>query len=154
MLKRLKKRVEAGALVTALVVPLSLCVFAFLSVACFFALRQSLSPALAALVTAAAGIVSIALVLLVARIASALSGPTARRESAPADLGDDFESFLREHADPALAGWVRRNPDRAAVVTLILGMGAGYSDRFRRTLLDLYARYAESEAVRRERRRR
>jgi hypothetical protein len=152
MLKRLKKRLEAGALATALIVPLSLCVFAFLSVACFFALRETLSPALAALVTAAAGVVLIAVVLIVARIASSLSGPKRQRE--PADLGDDFEAFLRDHADPALSGWVRRNPDRAAIVTLVLGIGAGYSDHFRRTLLDFYARYAESEAVRRERRRR
>jgi hypothetical protein len=152
MFQRLKKRVEAGALVTALVIPLSLCVFAFLSAACYFALRETLSPALAALVTAAAGVVLIALVLLVARIASSLSGPKRRRE--PADLGDDFEAFLRDHADPALAAWVRDNPDRAALVTLVLGIGAGYSDQFRRTLLDLYTRYAESETLRRERRRR
>jgi hypothetical protein len=48
---------------------------------------------------------------------------------------------------------VRRNPDRAALVTLVLGIGAGYSDHFRHTLLDFYRRYAESEAVRRERER-
>jgi len=149
MLQRLKRRVEAGALVTALVVPLSLCVFAFLGVACYFAFRASLPPALAALVTAAAGIVLIALILVIARIASRTRDRDRRRPVE--DLGDDLESLLDRHADPALAGWVRRNPDRAAVVTLVLGIGAGYSDQFRRALLDLYARYAESEAVRRER---
>ena len=93
----------------------------------------------------------IALILVIARIASRARDRDRRRPVE--DLGEDLESFVDRHADPALAGWVRRNPDGAAVVTLVLGIGAGYSDQFRRALLDLHARYAESEAVRRERRR-
>lgn len=160
MLNKLKKRVETGALVTVLVVPIALCVFAFLGLAAYFAFRENLPPELAALVTAACGIVLIALILVIARIANG-----SRRSSRPgssrsngngngnyAELGEDFEDFLREHADPVLSDWVRNHPDRAAVTTLLLGIAAGYSDRFRHVLMDLYSRYAESEAVRRSRR--
>lgn len=153
MLKKIKKRVETGALVTALVVPLALCVFAFLGLAGYFAFREMLPPELAALVTAACGIVLIALVLVVAKIANA-GGSSSRNESERVDFGEDIEDFLREHADPVLGDWVRDNPDKAAVTTLVLGIAAGYSDHFRRVLMDMYSRYAESEAVRRSRRRR
>jgi hypothetical protein len=156
MLKKLKKRVETGALVTALVVPLGLCVFAFLGLAAYFAFREHLPPDLAALVTAACGIVLIALILVIARIGGAGSGSSSRRGGRGVDdveLGEDLESFLREHADPVVGDWVRKNPDRAVVTTLVLGIAAGYSGQLRRVLMDMYARYAESETVRRSRRR-
>jgi len=156
MLKKIKKRVETGALVTALVVPLGLCVFAFLGLAGYFAFREHFPPDLAALVTAACGIVLIALIFLIARISDAGSSSSSRagaRRDHDAALGDDLESFLREHGDPIVGDWVRKNPDRAVVTTLILGVAAGYSGRLRRVLLDMYARYAESENLRRARRR-
>lgn len=143
---------ETGALVAVIVLPAMFCVFAFLGVACYFALLEMLPPALAALVTAAAGIVLIALVLLIARIAGG-SGKRSRpqRESQP--YGEDFEKLLRERADPVLARWVQDNPDKAALATLGLGIAAGYSEHFRRALFDLYVRYSESETVRRSGRR-
>ncbi len=150
MLTRLKKRLETGVVVTAIIVPVSLCVFAFLALACYLALLESLPPALAALVTAAAGIVVIALVLVIAKIADPARRRAGRqRESAPDR--DDFERFLREHADPVLARWIQDNPDKAAITTLGLGIAAGYSEPFRRVLSDLYIRYSESESVRRRR---
>ncbi|WP_376696242.1 hypothetical protein [Wenzhouxiangella sp. EGI_FJ10305] len=153
MLKKLKKRIEAGALVTALVVPLALCVFAFLGLAAYFAFSEALPPKLAALVTAACGIVLIAVILVIARIANASRGASSRSASRSDredfDLGEDFEAFLREHADPVLSDWVRNHPDRAAIATLVLGIAAGYSDRFRQVLMDLYSRYSESESLRR-----
>ncbi len=158
MLNKLKKRVETGALVTALVVPLALCVFAFLGLAGYFAFSESLPPKLAALVTAACGIVLIALILVIARIANASRDASSRSASRPdgegVEFGEDFEALLREHADPVLSEWVRNNPDRAALTTLALGIAAGYSDRFRHVLMDLYTRYSESEAVRRSKRER
>lgn len=153
MLKKLKKRVETGVLVTALVVPLSLCVFAFLGLAAYLAFREILPPDLAALVTAACGILLIALILVIARIANTARGPS-RQKSEHAEVGEDFEDFLREHADPVLSDWIRNNPDRAAVATLVLGIAAGYSDQFRHVLMDMYARYSESENVRRSHRHR
>ncbi|RFF27277.1 MULTISPECIES: phage holin family protein [unclassified Wenzhouxiangella] len=158
MLKKLKRRIETGALVTALIVPLALCVFAFLSLAGYFAFSETLPPKLAALVTAACGIVLIALILVIARIANAGRGgssrSTARSDREDLDLGEDFENFLREHADPVLSDWVRNHPDRAAIATLALGIAAGYSDRFRHVLMDLYSRYSESESLRRSQRQR
>lgn len=152
MLSKLKRRMETGALVAVIVLPATLCVFAFLGVACYFALLEVLPPALAALVTAAAGIVLIALVLLVAKIAGGSEKPPRpRRESEP--YGEDFEKLLREQADPVLARWVQGNPDKAALVTLGLGIAAGYSEHFRRALFDLYVRYSESETVQRSGRR-
>lgn len=149
MLKRIKKRMETGVLVAAIVIPVSLCVFAFLGVACYFALLESLPPAMAALVTAACGIVVIALVLLVAKIADGSGKRSEARGKPPRD--DEFERFLREHADPVLARWIQDNPDKAAMATLGLGIAAGYSEPFRRVLFDLYVRYSESETVRRSR---
>ncbi len=155
MLKKLKKRVETGALVTALVVPLALCVFAFLGLAGYFAFTEILPPKLAALVTAACGIVLIALILVIARIANASrdvsSRSGSRPDTEPIDIGKDLEEFLREHADPVLSDWVRNHPDRAALTTLALGIAAGYSDRFRQVLMDMYSRYSESESIRRSR---
>lgn len=152
MLKHLRRRVETGAIVTAIVVPLALCVFAFLGLAGYFALRESLPPHLAALVTAAGGIVLIALVLIIARIAGASRSRSSRRGSNDVKLADDLEEFLRDHVDPVMSDWIRSHPDMAAITTLMLGIAAGYSDQFRHILMDLYTRYAESEAVRRSRR--
>lgn len=149
MLDRIKKRVETGALVTVLVVPLWLCVFAFLAIACYFAFRETLSPTLAALVTAAAAIVLIGFVLIFAKI---FGGPPKRRKPRSVEVRDDLEELLREHADPVLRRWVESNPDKAALTTLALGIAAGYSEHFRRVLLDFYARYSESETARRARR--
>lgn len=152
MLKKLKKRLETGVLVTALIVPLALCVFAFLGLACYFAFREILPPELAALVTAACGIVLIALTLVIARIANTGTRSSSRPDRERVDIGEDLEGLLREHADPVLSDWIRNHPDRAAVTTLALGIAAGYSDRFRSVLMDMYSRYAESETVRRSRR--
>lgn len=158
MLKKLKKRVETGALVTALIVPLALCVFAFLGLSGYFAFSEILPPKLAALVTAACGIVLIALILVIARIANASRDVSSRSrprpDTEPVDIGEDLEEFLREHADPVLSDWVRSHPDRAALTTLALGIAAGYSNRFRHVLMDLYSRYSESESLRRSRRQR
>ena len=95
MLKKLKKRLETGVLVTALVVPLALCVFAFLGLACYFAFRDILPPELAALVTAACGIVLIALILVIARIANAGRGSSPRHRGESPEFREDFEDFLR-----------------------------------------------------------
>ncbi len=151
MIGKIKRRVETGALVTVLVVPLALCVVAFLGVAGYFAFRESLPPDLAALVTAASGIVLIALILLIARIANSIRGSSSNRRPREDDLelGSELESLLREHADPVLSDWVRRNPDKAAIATLALGVAAGYSTQFRRVLLDMYTRYTETESLRR-----
>lgn len=148
MLTQLKRRVETGVLVAAIVVPVALCVFAFLAIAGYFALLDILPPSLAALVTAASGIVLIALVLIVAKIAGA-SGKRSRPKRKAEASDQDLERLLREHADPVLTRWVQDNPDKAAIATLALGVAAGYSEQFRRVLFDLYARYSDSENARR-----
>jgi hypothetical protein len=154
MLKRIKQRAETGLLTLALVIPLAFCVFAFLSVATYFTFRESLPPNLAALVTAACGIVLIALTLVtvkLARFAQRQKQPAPPEAASGFELGAEIEDYLRDHADPALSAWIERHPDRAALVTLGLGVAAGYSGGFRRVLMDAYARYAESEAARRTR---
>lgn len=153
MIRKLKRRAETGALVLALLIPLALCVFAFLGAAGYFTFRESLPPNLAAVVTAACGIVLMALVLVIAKLANAASGRSGSSSKHRGDdgfeLGDELESYLRDHADPVLTDWIRGNPDKAALTTLALGVAAGYSSEFRRILLDMYARYAASEAARR-----
>ncbi|NKI34439.1 hypothetical protein HFP89_04590 [Wenzhouxiangella sp. XN79A] len=150
MVGKLKQRAETGVLATALVIPLALCVFAFLGVAGYFTFRESLPPNLAALVTAACGIVLIALVLIGAKLANRTRSTPPPSQS-DFELGEELESYLREHADPVLSDWVRDHPDRAALVSLALGVAAGYSGRFRSVLMDMYARYSETERARRDR---
>lgn len=66
-----------------------------------------------------------------------------------AELLHEFENLQQQHADPVLSEWVQQNPDRAAIAPLLPGVAAGYSDSFQRILLDMYQRYAETEARRR-----
>jgi len=155
MIKRIKQRAETGLLTLALVIPLALCVFGFLGLAGYFTFRQSLPPNLAALVTSACGIVLIAVTLLLAKLSQFNTGskPPKRVDTkAGFEIGDELEGYLRDHADPVLSGWIRRHPDRAALITLALGVAAGYSGQFRRVLMDAYTRYTESERSRRTRR--
>jgi hypothetical protein len=152
MIKRIKQRAETGLLTLALVIPLALCVFGFLGLAGYFTFRQSLPPNLAALVTSACGIILIAVTLLLAKLSQFNMGskPSKRVDTkAGFEIGDELEGYLRDHADPVLTDWIRGNPDKAAMVTLALGIAAGYSDQFRRLLLDAYSRYSESESARR-----
>jgi len=152
MIDKLKQRAEAGALVMMLVVPLVFCVFGFLGLAGYLAFRETLPPDLAALVTAACGIVLIALILVLTKIAAMLRGSSsAKNRGHDFELGEELEAALRDHADPVLRDWVRSNPDKAALTTLALGVAAGYSGQFRRILTDLYARYSETETGRRHR---
>jgi protein-S-isoprenylcysteine O-methyltransferase Ste14 len=78
MFQRLKKKAETRAITALIVIPLVVCVIAFLVLACYFSLLSMLSPALAALVTAAAGIVLMAFVLLIARLSSPHSSKSPR----------------------------------------------------------------------------
>ncbi|MFP4207306.1 MAG: hypothetical protein ACLFSC_01530 [Wenzhouxiangella sp.] len=150
MFKRLKKKAETGAITALVVIPLVVCVIAFLALACYFSLLPVLSPALAALVTAAAGIVLIAFVLVIARLSAAGAGASSPPHST--EPGEEFEAFLRQHADPVLTQWVRDHPDKAALTTLLLGVAAGYSQAVRRVLLDTYLRRTDSENRRSARR--
>mgnify|MGYP001130138496 CR=1 FL=1 len=156
MLKKIKQRAETGLLTVALVIPLALCVFAFLGVAGYFTFRESLPPNLAALVTAACGVLLIAITLIIAKLTQMTrqrsNPPAGRLSTGGFELGEELESYLRDHADPVMTDWIRRHPDRAALVTLGLGVAAGYSGQFRRLLMDTYARYAESESARRSKR--
>jgi len=136
-------------LVSALVIPIGLLVFGFVGLACYFTFLDFLPPNLAALVTAACGIVVIALVLVFAKIAN-LS-----ETKKPANLSlhqnsrearEQFEAYLKDQADPVLIDWVRRNPDKAALASLALGIAAGYSSTFRTVMLDAYTRFAQNDS--------
>jgi hypothetical protein len=145
MFSGLKDRMEKRAIATAIIAPLVLVVIAFLALASYFALRESLSPSLAALVTAAAGVVLIAVVLLITRISAREPQP----EQPPTrDLPEEVERVLQDQVDPLISDWVRNNPDRAAIASLLLGIAAGYSDAFQKILLDVYSRYSQAERAR------
>lgn len=142
----LMDRMEKRAIVSAIIFLVALTVAAFLAMACFFALRESLSPSLSALVTAAAGIILIAVVFLITRITTSESRAV---QPTPRELPDKVEKMLQDHADPIITQWVRNNPDRAAIAILLLGVAAGYSDSFQKILIDMYSRYTEAETRRR-----
>lgn len=138
---------EKRAVASAIIVPAGFTVVAFLALACFFAFNEWLPPALAALVTAAIGIIVIAVVFLLTRIATRRPQPPP--SPPPREWPDELERMLQENADPVLSAWIRKNPDRAAIATLLLGVAAGYSESFQNILLDMYKRYAETETRRR-----
>jgi len=142
MFERLKDRVEKRAIAGMVIVPLVLAVVFFLGLACYFALRESLSPALSALVTAAAGIVVIAVILLITRL---VTRQASSASPCPQDLPDQLEEFLQSQADPLVREWVGRHPDRAALLGLLVGLAAGCSQSFQKMLLDLVSRQAASE---------
>lgn len=146
MFERLKVRVERRAIALIVIVPVALCVIAFLALAGYFALRESLPPAMSALVTAAGGIVVIAIVMLFTRIATRTES---RPQPSQRDMPDQIEALLQQHADPVLSDWIRNNPDRAVIATLVLGVAAGYSESFQKILMDMYSRYSEAETRRR-----
>lgn len=158
MLERLKQNLEARALTSIVVAPVFFLVLGFLGLACFLALRETLAPAMAALVTAGVGVMLIIVLLLVMRLFTARNRPqstgkdrsnTDQLPPLGSHLGAEFEAMLQDHADPVLANWIRDNPDKAMAATLMLGMAAGYSDSVQRVLLDLYRHYASAETARR-----
>ena len=149
MFTRLKQRLETRAIATMIVAPLVFCVIAFLAIAFFFALRETLTPAMAALVTSAAGVVLVGLFLVLVRFTTRRE-PVSTRQRSDTDPGEHIEAFLQAHADPVLSAWIKNNPDRAMVATLLLGVAAGYSESVRRTLADLYSHYAAAESERRK----
>jgi len=147
MFDQLKDRVEKRAIASAIIVPTGFVVVAFLALACFFVFNEWLPPALAALVTAAIGIIVIAVVFLLMRIATRKPEPSP--SAPPREWPDRLELVLQQNVDPVLSEWIRKNPDRAAIATLLLGVAAGYSDSFQKILLDMYKHYAETETRRR-----
>ena len=146
-MERLKRRLEHRAIGLAVLGAAGFCVMLFLAVACYFSLLGPFGPAGAAALTALSGALVIGLVLLVTR--SGTPGPAAGAGTPGRDPADRIEALLEEQADPVLRAWVRDNPDRALVTTLVLGVAAGYSESVRRVLADLYSQYAKSEAGRR-----
>lgn len=154
MLERLKHNLEARAFTAMFVAPVFVLVIAFLGVACFLALQEIVTPAMAALITSAAGIVLIMVLLLVNRLVitrkqSRSSGDTPSGSAQGVRLDALIEAMLQDHADPVLTRWIRDNPDRAMAATVMLGVAAGYSDSVQRALLDLYRHYAAAETARR-----
>lgn len=145
MFSGLKDRMEKRAIATAIIAPLVLVVIAFLALASYFTLRESLSPSLAALVTAAAGIVLIAVVLLITRMSARESQP---EKPSSRDLPEELERMLQDQVDPLVSEWIRNNPDRAAIASLLLGIAAGYSEAFQKILVDVYRRYSAAEGAR------
>lgn len=154
MLHSIKKRLEERALVAALVLPLALCVFAFLSVASYFAFRKILPPDLAALATAGCGLLLIVLILAGSRLIQASHSPASSRREAgyrhgKAGIGDELEDYLGSHMDSALGDWVRDNPGKASMASFAVGIAAGYSKQFLRILTDLQADHPEPGSKRR-----
>jgi multisubunit Na+/H+ antiporter MnhC subunit len=149
VLRRLRKRIQAGAIATMLIGPLLFFVVAFMAIAVYFALLEVMSPAMAALATSGTGILLILLVILV----MVVRARRARVPELPAEPAHDpLEALLQENVDPILHAWVRSNADKAVIASLVLGIAAGYSEPVRRSLMDMYTRYVEAERERRERR--
>lgn len=125
-----------------------MCTVAFLALAAFLGLSRVVAPVYAALLTAA--------IMLLAAVAIPPAGRwfgrrrrRGRDEPGGEQLAGRVEEVLASHSNPAVDAWIRRHPDGAVAVTLALGIAAGYSDRTRRVLRDLYKEYTAAEQARR-----
>ena len=145
------RRIQTRAVALAMAGLLGTFMLAFLALAGYLALQQVVQPVLAALIIAAVLLLVALLVWLVTHLITRRRSYKRRRHIGEADLNpfDGLEETLERCADPVLRDWVRRHPDRAAAMTVLLGIAAGYSGSVRRVLQDLYNHYAEAEGRRR-----
>lgn len=143
------RRLRSGAAAYGVAVVLGACAIAFLAFAAYLQLANTLAPAIAALVTGGVLLLLAVLVVLVFRGSSGRGGGHRHRRRRGDDPEDGLEEILEESVDPVLSRWLRRNPQRAALAMLLLGVGAGYSRSIRRVVQDLYNQYAETEGERR-----
>ena len=91
----------------------------------------------------------IALFLVLAKFAIGRE-PASTGQRSDTDPREHIEAFLQAQADPVLSAWIKSNPDKAMVATLLLGVAAGYSESVRRALAELYSHYAAAESERRK----
>lgn len=145
---RWQARLGARVVAYAVTVLLAVCGLVFLALAVYLWLAGVFEPPIAALLTAACSLLLAALVLLVVRRRGS-AAPVPDRD----ELADRVEQALEQQVDPAVGAWIRRHPGRAAGVTLLLGIAAGYDRSVRRVIRDLLTGYAESGREERERRR-
>lgn len=124
----------------------TLCTTAFLALAVYLGLLNVVSPAVAALLTAA-GSATLGVVIPATVNWSARRRARRERQRAHNPLAG-FEDMLARRADPALTEWVRRHPDGTVAATFALGIAAGYSRSVRRTLEGILEGLAESERER------
>lgn len=127
---------------------LLLCSTGFLAWALYLQLAQEISPQKAALATA---LVLLGLALLVVYLARRRS---TRRDHQARHPLDGLEETLEQRIDPLISASIRRHPQRAALITLLLGGAAGYSRTVSVVAQDLYEKYVETESERRTSRRR
>lgn len=121
----------------------TLCTIAFLALAAYLGLLNVVSPAVAALLTAA-GVATLGAIIPVAVNWSARRRERQRASNPLAGL----EDILARQADPALAELVRRHPDGTVAATFLVGIAAGYSRSVRRTLEGTLEELAKSERER------
>lgn len=143
------RRLRSDSAVYGVAVVLGICAIAFLAFAAYLQLAITIAPAVAALVIGVALLLLALLVVLVYRVSSGRGAGHRRRRRRRDDSMDDLEEVLEARVDPVLRRWLRRNPQRAALAVLLLGVGAGYSRSVRRVVQDLYNQYAETEEERR-----
>lgn len=124
----------------------TLCMIAFLSLAAYLGLLNIVSPAAAALLTAA-GLATVGIIIPATVNWSIRRRARRERQRAHNPLAG-LEAMLARQTDPALTEWVRRHPDGTVAATFVLGIAAGYSRSVRRTLEGILEGLAESERER------
>lgn len=128
---------------------LAICALGFLALAGYLELVEVVRPVTAALSIGALLLLLAALALLVARLTTGRRRRSARGGAGGRTPADGLEDALEARVDPVLNDYLKRHPERAALITLLLGVAAGYSRTSRRVLQDLYELYIETESERR-----
>lgn len=112
---------------------------AFLAFAAYAALLRFMPPTDAALVMAAACLSLLLLTWLLMRVYKA------RRRNRAKEPLEALEQALQLYAGPALKTWIREHPDRAVVLSALIGVAAGYSPSANRAIQNLFRTLIDEE---------
>lgn len=132
-------RIQLNTVAYAVALLLFICAIGFAGVGGYLTLTRVVTPTVAALLTAA-GYILVALIAIGA-VKAIIRYSDRRRKSRRKHPADELEQALQDNFDPLIGDWIKRNPGRAVLVTLLAGVAAGYSDSVRGALKDLYKRY-------------
>lgn len=146
-MRSLKATLAAYAMAAVLV----LCAIGFLAWAAQLQLAEVIGPGKAALAT---GLMLLGLALVILLGVHLSRRRSSRRDYRSRHPLDGLEDTLERRIDPLISAQLRRHPQRAALVTLLLGLAAGYSRTVGVVAQDLYDKYVDTESERRASRRR
>lgn len=133
----------------AIVVAALLAVFAlgFVGFALYLTLLGQYLPNIAALLTAVIFVSAAIITLLLTKLFNKVDkqqSPAANRNKLPENV-DEVEHLLHSVIDPALGQWVKRNPAKSVIATLVAGVVVGTNDDIQKSAKNALKRFFEDK---------